>query len=300
VRVRATELLLALALVYPQVAGAIATTTPGATVETAAPIQFALVIAPQRRPLNPLLLRTGTPVQDCRDLSNLDRTIRACTIVNASKNLSRKTRAIALSNRCSAYQLKGMLDKAIADCDRAVGHDRTNADAFYNRGRAYRKKGELQRAIADYSEAIQLSQRSAKTAAKNYNNRGDAYAAAGDTERAVADFEQAVALEPTYAKGYYNRGAIYSRMGDLDRAIADYTRAVELDPTFTRAFSARGNAYRGKRELQRAVADYKAALRLDPRDGRALRSLGLLTAELEGSASARSSVDLPSEDLQVE
>jgi tetratricopeptide (TPR) repeat protein len=203
VRVRATELSLALALVYPEVAGAIAAAPPGATVETetAAPIQFALMIAPQRRPLNSLLVRTGTPVQDCRDLSNLDRTIRACTIVNASKNLSKKTRATALSNRCSAYQLKGMLDKAIADCDRAVGHDRTNADAFYNRGRAYRKKGELQRAIADYSEAIQLSQRSAKTAAKNYNNRGDAYAAAGDTERAVADFEQAVALEPTYAKG---------------------------------------------------------------------------------------------------
>ena len=72
---------------------------------------------------DPALVRTGTPVQDCRDFSNLDRAIQACTRVNASKNLAKRTRSIALSNRCGAYQLKGMADKAIIDCDRAVGLD---------------------------------------------------------------------------------------------------------------------------------------------------------------------------------
>src|SRR5215207_5483698 len=73
---------------------------------------------PQPLALHPALIRIGTPVQDCRDFSNLDRAIEACTRVNASKNLAKRTRSIALSNRCSAYQLKGMTDKAIMDCDR--------------------------------------------------------------------------------------------------------------------------------------------------------------------------------------
>src|SRR3954465_3970370 len=87
---------------------------------------------PQLLPRDPALIRTGTPVQDCRDFSNVERAIEACTRVNASKNLAKRTRAIALSNRCSAYQLKGMWEKAILDCDRAVGLDPANAEAFYN------------------------------------------------------------------------------------------------------------------------------------------------------------------------
>ena len=96
---------------------------PGAVVAFTVPI-------PQPLAPDPALVRIGTPVQDCRDFSNLDRAIEACTRVNASKNLAKRTRAIALSNRCSAYQLKGMLDKAILDCDRAVGLDRRTRRRF--------------------------------------------------------------------------------------------------------------------------------------------------------------------------
>src|SRR5215207_413650 len=178
-----------------------------------------IVPIPQPLALHPALIRIGTPVQDCRDFSNLDRAIQACTRVNASKNLAKRTRSIALSNRCSAYQLKGMADKAIMDCDRAVGLDPGNADALYNRGRAERKKGDLARAIADYSAAIRLSPRSSKGFAKSYNNRGDAYAEAGDSDGAMADFDQAISLDPSYAKAYHNRGVIHSRRGDLDRPL---------------------------------------------------------------------------------
>src|SRR5215208_1466236 len=133
-----------------------------------------IVPIPQPLALHPALIRIGTPVQDRRDFSNLDRAIEACTRVNASKNLAKRTRAIALSNRCSAYQLKGMWDKAILDCDRAV-------------------------AIADYSAAVRLTPRSSKSFAKTYNNRGDAYAEAGDNDRATADFDEAINLDPSYA-----------------------------------------------------------------------------------------------------
>jgi tetratricopeptide (TPR) repeat protein len=252
--------------------------------------------APQPLTPDPALHRTGTPVQDCRDFSNLDRAIQACTRVNASKNLAKRTRSIALSNRCSAYQLKGMADKAIMDCDRAVGLDATNAEAFYNRGRAARKKGDLARAIADYSAAIRLSPRSSKGFAKSYNNRGDAYAEVGDTDRAMADFEQAISLDPSYAKAHHNRGVIHSRRGDLDRAIADYSKALDLDPALERALVARGNVYLRKRDTERAIADYRAALRIDPTDTTARRGLERASAD----ATPGAAIELAHENLQVE
>ncbi len=262
---------------------------PGKVVAFTVPI-------PQPLAPNPALIRTGTPVQDCRDFSNLDRAIAACTRVNASKNLAKRTRAIALSNRCSAYQLKGMLDKAILDCDRAVGLDPANPEAFYNRGRATRKKGELARAIADYSAAVRLTPRSSKSFAKTYNNRGDAYAEAGDNDRATADFDEAINLDPSYAKAYHNRGVIHSRRGDLDRAVADYSKALELDPTLSRSLVARGNAHLRQRDMQRAIADYQAALRIDPADTIALR--GLERASVNAPPGA--AVELAHENLQVE
>jgi tetratricopeptide (TPR) repeat protein len=252
--------------------------------------------APQPLAPDPALQRIGTPVQDCRDFSNLDRAIQACTRVNASKNLAKRTRSIALSNRCSAYQLKGMADKAIMDCDRAVGLDPANAEAFYNRGRAARKKGDIARAIADYSAAIRLSPRSSKGFAKSYNNRGDAYAEVGDTDRAMADFDQAISLDPSYAKAHHNRGVIHSRRGDLDRAIADYSKALDLDPTLARALVARGNVYLRKRDAERAIADYRAALRIDPTDTTARRGLERASADAPPGAA----IELAHENLQVE
>jgi len=255
-----------------------------------------IVPIPQPLALHPALIRIGTPVQDCRDFSNLDRAIEACTRVNASKNLAKRTRSIALSNRCSAYQLKGMTDKAIMDCDRAVGLDPANAEAFYNRGRAARKKGDLARAIADYSAAIRLSPRSSKGFAKSYNNRGDAYAETGDTDRAMADFDQAISLDPSYAKAHHNRGVIHSRRGDLDRAISDYSKALDLDPTLARALVARGNVYLRKRDAERAIADYRAALRIDPTDTTARRGLERASAD----ATPGAAIELAHENLQVE
>src|SRR4051794_17359406 len=81
--------------------------TPAAQ-PSAWPIEFALVLP--RWHHDELFVRAATPVADCRDLSNPDRAIAACTVVNASKNLARRTRASALVNRCAAYQNKGMLD----------------------------------------------------------------------------------------------------------------------------------------------------------------------------------------------
>jgi tetratricopeptide (TPR) repeat protein len=222
---------------------------------------------------NTLIMHTGTPIADCRDLSDPDRAIAACTTVNALKSLSKRTRAAALSNRCGAYQLKGMTEKAMSDCERAVRLDPTSADAFYNRGRVARAKGDVKRAMHDYAQALRLNPRTPLARAKAHNNLGDAYALVGEFDRALAGFDQAIRVYPSYGKAFFNRGTMFSRRGELDRAIADFDEALRLEPTLARALVARGNVYLAKRDPQRAIADYQAALRIDQNNASARKNI---------------------------
>jgi tetratricopeptide (TPR) repeat protein len=244
--------------------------------------------------------RAGTPAVDCPNLANPDRAIEACTILNASKNLARRTRAQALSNRCGAYLIKGNADKALADCDRAIRMAPTLPVALYNRGRAYRAKDDLARAIADYSEAIRIWTPASRAAAKALNNRGEAYAKQGNAERALADFEQALKLSPGYAKALYNRAVVLARKGDVEGAIAGYTTAIEADPALARAFNARGQAYLIKKEAGRALADFNAALRLDKNNASARRNLERATAVARADGAAAPGAELAPEQLEAD
>jgi tetratricopeptide (TPR) repeat protein len=241
----------------------------------------------------------GTPAADCPNLSNPDRAIEVCTTLNASKNLARRTRAMALSNRCGAYTIKGMADKAVADCDRAIRMAPGLAIASYNRGRAYRAKDDLPRAIADYSEAIRIWSATSRASAKAFNNRGEAYARQGAAERALADFDQALRLSPGYAKALYNRGVIHARRGELDRAIAEYTRAIEADRTLARAFNARGQALLRKQETAPAIADFTEALQLDKNNASARRNLERATASASAGVPG-ASTELAQEQFEAE
>jgi tetratricopeptide (TPR) repeat protein len=252
------------------------------------PVTRVALFLPARAPPSPLLGHAGTPAVDCRNLANPDRAIQACTALNASKNLARRTRAQALSNRCGAYIVKGMADKAIADCDRAIRMAPSLPVALYNRGRAYRAKNDLPRAIADYSEAIRIWTPASRAAAKALNNRGEAYAKEGDAERALADIGQA------------NRAVVYGRQGELDRAIAEYTRAIEADPALARAFNGRGQAYLRKQDTVRAVADFNAALRLDQTNASARRNLERATAVASAAGVAAAGMELAPEQLESE
>jgi tetratricopeptide (TPR) repeat protein len=287
------------ALVVPGAIGTGALEARPASVPEPPATRIALFV-PSRAPASPLVVGAGTPAADCPNLSNPDRAIAACTALNASKNLARRTRAVALSNRCGAYIIKGMADKAIADCDRAIRMAPTLPIAFYNRGRAYRAKDDLARAIADYGEAIRIWTPALRASAKALNNRGEAYAKQGDVERALADFAQAIRLSPGYAKALYNRGVVYARQGELDRAVAEYTRAIEADPALARAFNGRGQALLRKQDRPGAIADFKEALRLDGSNASARRNLERAIAVAGASGVPTASAELAPEPLEAE
>ena len=103
----------------------------------------------------------------------------------------------ALSERCWARALWGRdLDKALADCDRALRQGSRLASALDTRGMVHLRRGEFDQAIADYNEALK---RQPKLAFALYG-RGLARQKAGDSAGADIDLRTASALDPGIAE----------------------------------------------------------------------------------------------------
>jgi tetratricopeptide (TPR) repeat protein len=103
-----------------------------------------------------LLLSTsawGDSKSDCLDNKNHDLRIKGCTAII---KLNPKD-AIAYHNRGEAFSLKGDVDRAIADYNKAIEFNPSYAPAYNSRGRAYTSKGDYVHAVADVTKAGELA-----------------------------------------------------------------------------------------------------------------------------------------------
>jgi len=87
---------------------------------------------------------------------NLDQAIKLFSKAIKSGRLSPDNLAVAYNNRGSAYDDKGMGDKAIADFNQAIKIKPKYAEAYYNRSFTYEKKGMLASAMKDIEQAVRL------------------------------------------------------------------------------------------------------------------------------------------------
>lgn len=62
-----------------------------------------------------------------------------------------------VNGRGNVYAAKDQYDRAIQDCDAAIGFDPNHVAAYYNRGRAYVGKGQNEKALQDFDRAISLN-----------------------------------------------------------------------------------------------------------------------------------------------
>ena len=132
-------------------------------------------------------------------------------------------------NRAVAAFLKGRLDEALKDFNRAIKIDPTVALAYYNRGNVRLALKDATGAVADYTEAIKLR----ADFALAFMNRGSAYSNLWRLDEALADLNEAVRIEPKLADVFYNRAIVLLKRGENAKAMQDYAQVLRLDSPTT-------------------------------------------------------------------
>jgi tetratricopeptide (TPR) repeat protein len=191
------------------------------------------------------------------------RRANARTLRGISSAVAARVRHVESGTRLEhAYAaiVKKDYDRAIAECNRAIGLDPRRTEAYFLRGSAWERKNQLPRAIADLTEAIRLDPQHAPA----YTNRGGVWLQLNEIDRALADLDRAIRLDPRDETAYVNRGNARIRKNEPDRALADLDEAIRLDRADPMAFNNRGWARQVKGEYDQALADYDQAIRLDP------------------------------------
>ena len=90
---------------------------------------------------------------DCLEGKDHDLRINGCSAI-----IQRNPKDVtAFHNRGDAYGLKGDVDRAISEYDKAIALNPNYAPAYDSRGRAYTRKGDYTRAVADVTKAGELA-----------------------------------------------------------------------------------------------------------------------------------------------
>ncbi len=163
--------------------------------------------------------------------------------------------ARAYLNRGAASHMRGDIDPAFQDYNKAIELGMDDPIVFNNRGMIFQSRGDIRAALADYDEGIRLN----PLYAGIWNSRGVADRAIGDLDAAIRDFSMAVKINRYYTTAIFNRGTTYHLKGKLDPALADYDTALRQDPRLAAAYANRARIYFARHEDQKGRADAQKA-----------------------------------------
>lgn len=188
----------------------------------------------------------------------------------------------ALILRSRLLALKGELETALNDANKAIKLAPNSSEAFYARGFVYHKKYdknspdkpisvELKKsAMADYNKALSLNPKNGVAQLDRTTLDSGSY-----TLRRIPDYNLAIEYLMTgnntteLARAYYVRGYIYLTVKRFNEAISDFTMTIKLRPNYSSAFSRRAFAYKyrkDKGDVDAAIADCTEFIRIKPND----------------------------------
>ncbi len=155
-----------------------------------------------------------------------DAAIGACSRLIDAGGIQDSALAEALEKLALAQRRKGRIDDAIASFTKSISVAEST-DAYNERGTAYFLKGQVNDAITDYDRAVALDPKNGEA----FNNRAWANYKLGHMSEAKIDADKAERLAPDKADVWDTRGHITEALGDRAEAVKSFEKALSLDAT---------------------------------------------------------------------
>lgn len=151
--------------------------------------------------------------------------VTGCSTSTKKKELTRKERAVLLTQVANGALLEGDPTGALQNLRVAEEYDATLPEIFHSRALAFEAKGDLNQALANAKKAMALAPKSSPV----QNTLGKLLLDSGKSQEAVGHLSRA-AKDPYYQEAYKaqtNLGILYYRQGDYPRAIPYFNKAIE-------------------------------------------------------------------------
>ena len=174
--------------------------------------------------------------------------------------LSDPDKVLALMSEGNALISNGNADAALAKYNEALKFAENGEDpeVFYNMGIAYKVKGEIDKAAAEYERALELAPKYAEA----LNNLGNIRKDQKQYDEAIRCLELSIEVFPDNPNTYNNLGTVFAMKGNVNKAAVYFTKAVRLQPSYIDARQNLGLAYQQQGRLDVAEKEFSEAVQM--------------------------------------
>ncbi len=169
-------------------------------------------------------------------------------------------KVVALMNEGNALISAGKPDAALAKYNEALKFAENGEDpeVFFNRGIAYKVKGEIDKAAAEYERALEVTPKYAEA----LNNLGNIRKDQKQYDEAIRCLELSIEVFPDNPNTYNNLGTVFAMKGNFNKAALYFTKAVRLQPSYIDARQNLGQAYQKQGRLDVAEKEFGEVLQM--------------------------------------
>ncbi len=185
-------------------------------------------------------------------------------------------------DRGVAYERRGQIEQAVAECRLALEASPGFKAAEINLVGALGQRGDLGEAIARAMEAV----RENPNVAALRNNLALTLAQAGRTDEAIEHYSRAVELQPDLVEVHFNLAGLLMEQGRFDEAVIRLSEVVRLRPDSADGHFQLADALRAVGRLNDAEPHYRRVVALDPGRLEAHLNLGAVLAARGQNAEA--------------
>jgi len=164
-----------------------------------------------------------------------------------------------LYERALIFYENKLLDKGLADIEKAVSIDSTRSDYFLLRSDFYYAMNRIDDAGASIEKAIKLDPKNKEANVK----MGELQYYLGNYLSAFKYLDDALRIDPFQAKVYFIKGMCFKENGDTALAISSFRTAVEQDPDYFHAYMQLANIYAAQDDPL-AINYYNNAIMVNP------------------------------------
>ncbi len=163
-------------------------------------------------------------------------------------------------NRSVLWLNSKKYEKALADCNKAIGINPAFDELFLLRGHIRLCMEDSLSAYKDFEYV--LSRDSGNIAA--YYNLALYYHHTKDYQNAMRHYSKVIALNPYNSECYFNRAALYAENEQYQEAVSDYTHVISINPQNLLAYFYRAEIRQQQNDLIGAIDDYSKVISLYP------------------------------------